>query len=120
MPCGFLLGTLHGSGAGLIHPQVSSASSRARRSAMAVVNVSEEDKTKFLLQDVNEYIQLCEKNFLEHKYDCAESGLKIGHVIISEFLTKRISSTPQGQKVSANNEDIFTMLNVLAKTNATA
>ena len=33
---------------------------------------------------------------------------------------KRISEIPQGQKVSANNEDIFTMLNVLAKTNATA
>ena len=46
--------------------------------------------------------------------------MTIGHTIINEFLTKRISETPQGQKVSANNEDIFAMINVLAKTNATA
>ena len=84
------------------------------------VNVTEADKTKFLQQDINEYIQLCEKNFEEHKYDCASAGLTIGHSIISEFLKKRITETPQGQKVSANNEDVFTMLNVLAKTNATA
>ena len=84
------------------------------------VNVSEADKTNFLQQDLNEYIQQCEKSFEQHKFECAEAGLTIGHTIINEFLKKRISDTPQGQKVSANNEDVFTMLNALAKTNATA
>ena len=84
------------------------------------VNVTETDKANFLKQSLTEYIELCDKNFEEHKYDCAQAGLTIGHTIINEFLTKRISDTPQGQKVSANNEDIFAMLNVLAKTNATA
>ena len=36
------------------------------------------------------------------------------------LLANRVKSTPLGQKVIANNEDIFLMLNVLAKTNATA
>ena len=84
------------------------------------VNVTEADKTSFLNQSLTEYIEQCDKSFEEHKYDCAQAGLTIGHAIINEFLTKRISDTPQGQKVSANNEDIFAMLNVLAKTNATA
>ena len=84
------------------------------------VNVSAEDKTKFIQQDLEEYVNLCDKSFQEHKFDCAEAGLKIGHVIISEFLKERIASTPANQQVSANNEDIFKMLNVLAKTNATA
>ena len=83
-------------------------------------NVTEADKTNFLQQSLNDYIQQCEKSFEQHKFECAEAGLTIGHTIITEFLWKRISDTPQGQKVSANNEDIFTMLNVLAKTNATA
>ena len=46
--------------------------------------------------------------------------MKIGHSIISKVLKERIAITPQNQQVSANNEDIFKMLNVLAKTNATA
>ena len=69
---------------------------------------------------MSEYVKECERNFDQHKFEYAETGLKIGHTIINEFLNKRISDTPQGQKVSANNEDIFAMLNVLAKTNATA
>ena len=84
------------------------------------VNVSAEDKTKFIQQYLEEYINLCDKNFQEHKFDCAEAGLKIGHVIISEFLKERIASTPANQLASANNEEIFKILNVLAKTNATA
>ena len=84
------------------------------------VNVTAEDKAKFIQQDLEEYINLCEKSFQEHKYDCAEAGLKIGHVIISDFLKERIAITPKNQQVSAANEDIFKMLNVLAKTNATA
>ena len=76
--------------------------------------VTEEDK-KFIQQDLEEYIGLCDKSFQEHKFDCAETGLKIGHVIICEFLKERISITPQNQQVSANNEDILKMLNVLAK-----
>ena len=47
--------------------------------------VTEEDK-KFIQQDLEEYIGLCDKSFQEHKFDCAETGLKIGHVIICEFL----------------------------------
>ena len=53
-------------------------------------------------------------------FDCAAAGLTIGHTIISEFLTNRVKATQPGQKTSASNEHIFTMLNVLAKTNATA
>ena len=84
------------------------------------VNVTEADKTNFLQHSLNDCIQQCEKSFEQHKFECAEAGLTIAHTIINEFLVKRISDTPQDQKVSANNEDIFTMLNVLAKTNATA
>ena len=82
--------------------------------------MSDSDKDVFLKKDLNEYVKECERNFDQHKFEYAETGLKIGHTIINEFLNKRISATPQGQKVSANNEDIFAMLNVLAKTNATA
>ena len=87
---------------------------------MTSVKVTADDRTKFLNQDLGEYIELCDKSFQEHKFDCAEAGLNIGHVIISEFLKERIASTPANQQVSANNEDIFKMLNVLAKTNAIA
>ena len=67
------------------------------RVAMAV-NVTAEDKTKFIQQDLEENIKLCDKSFQERKFDCAEAGLKIGHVIISEFLKERIASTPQNQR----------------------
>ena len=53
------------------------------------VNVSEDDRNKFLQQYVNEYIKLCEKSFEEHKFECAEAGLTIGHTIISGFLMKK-------------------------------
>ena len=82
-------------------------------------NVTEADKASFLKQSLTEYIDQCEKNFEQHKYDCAQAGLTIGHAIINNFLNKRMSETQQGQKVNANNEDIVAMLNVLAKTNAT-
>ena len=68
------------------------------------VNVTEADKNKFLQQDVNEYIQLCEKNFEKHKYECAEAGLTIGHTIISEFWRKehralrKVRKQPQATK----------------------
>ena len=84
------------------------------------VNVSAEDKTNFIQQDLEDYINLCDKSFQEHKFDCAEAGLTIGHAIIKDFLVNRMKDTPQGQKVSANSEDTYMMLTVLAKTNATA
>ena len=84
------------------------------------VNVTDADKTNFLQQILNDYIQQCEKSFDQHKFECAEAGLTIGHTIINEFLVKRISDTPQGQQVSGNREEMFKMISVLAKTNATA
>ena len=69
--------------------------------------MSDSDKDVFLKKDLNEYVKECERNFDQHKFEYAETGLKIGHTIINEFLNKRISATPQGQKVSANNEDMF-------------
>ena len=83
-------------------------------------NVTEADKTNFVQQSLNDYIQQCEKSFEQHKFECAEAGLTLGHTIINEFFVKRISDTPQGQQVSGNNEEIFKMISVLAKTNATA
>ena len=68
---------------------------------------------QYIYQDVNEYVELCNKNFNEHQFECATAGLKI-----SEFLMNRLKNTPQGQKTSASNEDIFTMLKALAKRNA--
>ena len=87
---------------------------------MASVNVTADDRAKFLQQDLGEYIELCEKGFQEHKFDCAETGLTIGHAIIKDFLVSRMKDTPQGQQISVNDQDTFTMLAVLAKTNATA
>ena len=84
------------------------------------VTVTDADKTSFLQQDLTEYVENCEKSFDQHKYDCAQAGLTIGHAIINDFLQHRISSTPQGQQVTAGNEEIFKMISVLAKTNATA
>ena len=83
LPCKILL-DLHGSGAGPT-PRTSSEAQTSPRVVMSV-KVTAEDETKFIQQDLEEYISLCDKSFQEHKFDCAEAGLKIGHVIISEFL----------------------------------
>ena len=42
-------------------------------------------------------------------------GLTIGHAIIKDFLVSRMKDTPQGQQISVNDQDTFTMLAVLAK-----
>ena len=83
--------------------------------AASAANVSQEDKVRFIDQDVNDFVSSCEKNIGEHKFECANAGLTIGHTIISEFLQARVKATQPGQMTSASNEDIFTMLNVLAK-----
>ena len=87
-------------------------------SAAAAGTVTDDDKKQFLAQDLQEFVNLCEKYFGEHKFECANARLTIGHTIINEFLKARLTATQPGQKTSASTEDNFTMLNVLAKTNA--
>ena len=71
----------------------------------------------YLNQSVDTYKEACRKGFAEHQFDAATSGLTIGNEIMQNIIKARIADTQPGQKTTVNNEDLFTMVSVLAKTN---
>ena len=55
-------------------------------SAAAAGTVTDDDKKQVLAQDPQVFVNLCEQDFSEHKVECANAGLTIGHTIINELL----------------------------------
>ena len=87
---------------------------------MAGVNVTAQQKQDFINQSLEDFLNSCKEDFDKHKFDVALNGLTISNSVMNEFIDTRVKATQPGQKTSASNEDIFTMLNVLAKNNAVA
>ena len=115
---------MHRSGAGPT-PRASSASPPytpacipTDAAASSAVSVTEDDKQQLLKHDLTELSNACDENFGEHKFECANAGFTSGRDIIIELLQTRLTATQPGQKPSANNDDMFKMMQVLAKTNA--
>ena len=81
--------------------------------------VTREDITQYVNMD----LELVQKNsltedFSEHKFSKANAGLTIAHTIVKDFINAFPISTQPGSKPTSTNEDLFTMVRVLAKSNA--
>ena len=59
-----------------------------------------------------------EKVFEEREFIKSTAGMSSAHDIMKEFIITRCISTRPASKPAANNDDIFTMVGVLAKSNA--
>ena len=75
-------------------------------------------KNQFISQPLEEFTTSCQNDLQNHKYDVVKSGLKIANKIMNEFISTRMSAAVQGQRPMADPQDMFVMMQVLAKTNA--
>ena len=78
---------------------------------------SGEVKNSFIQQPVNEFVKNVEEDLKEGKYDVVKGGITIANDIMTEFITTNLAATVQGQRPAANPQDLFTMMQTLAKSN---
>ena len=80
--------------------------------------VTDEDVRLYLSQSVTAYREACSKGFAEHTYEPIKAGLTIGNHVMTQIVNRCTASTQPGQITTMNNADLFTMVSILAKTNA--
>ena len=75
-------------------------------------------KNMFIQQPLNDFIKDCENDLKDNKYDAVKSGINIANDIMQECIVTRMAATVQGQKPTAEPQDLFTMMQTLSKSNA--
>ena len=68
--------------------------------------------------DLETFKQSLTEDFNDHKFVKVNAGLTIGHSIMKQFITDKLTATQPGQKPTADNDELFNMIRVLAKSNA--
>ena len=90
----------------------------ASGAAAAAAAVTQDDIQLYLGQSLEVYLEACRRGFTEHKFDAATAGFTIGNEFMKYIINARATATQPGQQTTADNPDLFTMVSVLAKTNA--
>ena len=78
---------------------------------------SAEVKKQFIDQPLNEFLKNVEEDLNEGKYDVVKSGITIANDVMTEFIATRMAATVQGQRPTADPQDLFTMMQTMAKSN---
>ena len=86
--------------------------------ALAVDVITSEVKNQVFNQSLDEFTIPCQMDLQNHKYDVVDSGVQIANNLINEFITTRASAAVQGQRPMAELQDMFRVMQVLAKSNA--
>ena len=76
-----------------------------------------EAKKLFIEQPINEFLKSVEEDLKNGKYDVVKGGITIANDIMTEFITTSLTATVQGQRPAANPQDMFTMMQTMAKSN---
>ena len=75
-----------------------------------------EVKNKFIQQPLDEFLKDCDTDFKEGKYDVVKVGIAVASDIMSEFIVTRMAAAVQGQRPMADPQDMFTMMQTMAKS----
>ena len=67
---------------------------------------------------LHEFPSSCHTDLRNNKFETVTAGLNISNSIMEEFVTTRVAAAPQGQRPMVDSQDVFTMLQVFAKSNA--
>ena len=84
--------------------------------AISGTEVTADDNNKFVGVSLQEFLKSCNDGFESNNFDAVKTGITIANSIMDEFVTTRFSIVVQGQRPMVDALDMFTMMQVLAKS----
>ena len=87
-------------------------------SSAATTVVTAEDKKRFVELPLQDFLKNCSDGFEANKFDPVKLGIAIANRIMDEFINTRVAAAVQDQRPMADPQDLFTMMQVMDKTNA--